>query len=114
MIGKQIVGGIVLAALVGIVLLYAINIASFVGLRVNRTDVTPVFRALGGLLTATVAFGLLLLLAIWLLVKSDSNTFNNRIAQILCSVIEFIRCCYRDSSIVSAEYSRFSDSTIHF
>jgi APA family basic amino acid/polyamine antiporter len=62
-IGKQVVGGIVLAALVGTVLPYGINIASFVGLRLHREDVTPAFRAPGGLLTAVVAFGFLLLLA---------------------------------------------------
>ena len=65
-IGKQVVGGIVLAALVGTVLPYAINIASFVGLRVHREDVTPAFRAPGGLLTAAVAFGFLTLLALGL------------------------------------------------
>lgn len=65
-IGKQVVGGIVLAALVGTVLPYAINIASFVGLRVYRTDVTPAFRAPGGLLTAAVALGFLTLLALGL------------------------------------------------
>ena len=65
-IGKQVVGGIVLAALVGTVLPYAINVASFVGLRVHRTDVTPAFRAPGGLLTAAVAFGFLTLLALGL------------------------------------------------
>jgi APA family basic amino acid/polyamine antiporter len=62
-IGKQVVGGIVLAALVGTVLPYSINIASFVGLRLYREDITPSFRAPGGLLTAVVAFGFLLLLA---------------------------------------------------
>ena len=65
-IGKQVVGGIVLAALVGTVLPYAINIASFVGLRVYRTDVTPAFHAPGGLLTAAVALGFLTLLALGL------------------------------------------------
>lgn len=65
-VGKQVVGGIVLAALVGTVLPYAINIASFVGLRVYRTDVTPTFRAPGGLLTAAVAFGFLVLLGVGL------------------------------------------------
>jgi APA family basic amino acid/polyamine antiporter len=65
-IGKQVVGGIVLAALVGTVLPYAINIASFVGLRGYRTDVTPAFRAPGGLLTAAVALGFLTLLALGL------------------------------------------------
>ncbi|MFB6129749.1 MAG: amino acid permease [Salinigranum sp.] len=65
-VGKQVVGGIVLAALVGTVLPYAINLASFVGLRVYRTDVTPPFRAPGGLLTAAVALAFLVLLAVGL------------------------------------------------
>jgi len=62
-IGKQVVGGVVLAALVGTVLPYAINVASFVGLRRYRTDVTPSFRTPGGLLTAAVALCFLCLLA---------------------------------------------------
>jgi len=65
-VGKQVVGGIVLAALIGTVLPYLINVASFVGLRTYRTDVTPSFRAPGGLLTAAVAFGFLVLLALGL------------------------------------------------
>lgn len=65
-IGKQVVGGIVLAALVGTVLPYAINLVSFAGLRFYRDDVTPSFRAPGGLFTAIVAFGFLVLLAIGL------------------------------------------------
>lgn len=65
-IGKQVVGGIVLAALVGTVLPYTVNIVSFVGLRTYRTDVTPPFRAPGGLFTAAVAFCFLVLLAIGL------------------------------------------------
>lgn len=65
-VGKQVVGGIVLAALVGTVLPYAINIASFVGLRVYHNDITPPFRAPGGLFTAAVAFCFLALLAIGL------------------------------------------------
>ncbi|SEP01292.1 Amino acid permease [Halogranum amylolyticum] len=62
-VGKQVLGGIVLAALVGTVLPYAINIASFVGLRVYRRDVTPTFYAPGGLVTAAIALGFLSLLA---------------------------------------------------
>lgn len=65
-VGRQVVGGLVLAALVGTVLPYAIDVASFVGLRVYRTDVTPTFHAPGGLLTAAVALGFLVLLAIGL------------------------------------------------
>lgn len=65
-IGKQIVGGIVLAALIGTILPYAINIASFVGLRVHRTDITAPFRAPGGLYTAAIALCFLTLLAIGL------------------------------------------------
>lgn len=65
-IGKQVVGSLVLAALLGTVLPYTINIASFVGLRVYRDDVSPVFRAPGGLLTAAVALGFLILVAIGL------------------------------------------------
>ena len=56
-IGKQVVARIVLAALVGTILPYAINIASFVGLRIYRTDVMPAFHAPGGLLTAAIALG---------------------------------------------------------
>jgi APA family basic amino acid/polyamine antiporter len=65
-VGKQVIGGIVLAALVGTVLPYAINIASFVGLRVYRDDISAPFRAPGGLVTATIAFGFLVLLAVGL------------------------------------------------
>lgn len=65
-VGKEVVGGLVLAALVGTVLPYAINIASFVGFRVYRDDLTATFRAPGGLLTAAVAFGFLVLLAVGL------------------------------------------------
>lgn len=65
-VGKEVVSGLVLAALVGTVLPYAINIASFVGFRVYRDDVTSTFRAPGGLLTAAVAFGFLALLAVGL------------------------------------------------
>ncbi|WP_435099790.1 APC family permease [Halarchaeum sp. P4] len=65
-VGKQVVGGVVLAALVGTVLPYAINVASFVGLRVHRTDVDAPFRAPGGLATAALAFGFLVLLAVGL------------------------------------------------
>ncbi len=65
-VGKQVTGGIVLAALVGTVLPYAINIASFVGLRVHRGDISAPFRAPGGLVTAAVAFGFLVLLAVGL------------------------------------------------
>lgn len=68
-VGKEVVGGIVLAALIGTVLPYAINIVSFVGLRLYRTDITPTFRAPGGLFTAFVAFGFLLLLALGLSVN---------------------------------------------
>jgi APA family basic amino acid/polyamine antiporter len=68
-ISKQVVGGIVLAALVGTVLPYSINIASFVGLRIYRTDVTPTFHAPGGLFTVTIAFCFLVLLAIGLSVN---------------------------------------------
>jgi len=65
-IGKQVVGGVVLAALVGTVLPYAINVGAFVGLRTYRTDVDVPFRAPGGLLTAAVAFCFLVLLAVGL------------------------------------------------
>lgn len=65
-VGKQVVGGVVLAALIGTVLPYAINVASYVGLRVHRTDVAPPFRAPGGLLTAAVALCFLLALAVGL------------------------------------------------
>jgi amino acid transporter len=65
-VGKEVVSGLVLAALVGTVLPYAINVASFVGLRVYREDLTASFRAPGGLLTAAVAFGFLVLLAVGL------------------------------------------------
>ncbi|GGL64910.1 APC family permease [Halocalculus aciditolerans] len=65
-VGKAVVGGLVLAALVGTVLPYTINVASFVGLRRYRTDVTPSFRAPGGLLTAALAFCFLVLLAVGL------------------------------------------------
>ena len=68
-IGRQVVGGIVLAALVGTVLPYAINIASFVGLRVYRGDVAAPFRAPGGLLTAAIACCFLALLAVGLSVE---------------------------------------------
>ncbi|WP_276248539.1 APC family permease [Haladaptatus sp. YSMS36] len=65
-VGKQVIGGIVLAALVGTVLPYTINVAAFVGLRVFRTDISAPFRAPGGLLTAVVALCFLGLLAMGL------------------------------------------------
>lgn len=65
-VGRRIVGGIVLAALIGTILPYAINIASFVGLRVYRTDVSPPFRAPGGLVTASLALSFLAVLAVGL------------------------------------------------
>jgi basic amino acid/polyamine antiporter, APA family len=74
-VGKQIVGGIVLAALVGTVLPYAINIASFVGLRVYRSDVTVPFRAPGGLVTAAAAFCFLVILAVGLSIDHPVATF---------------------------------------
>ena len=74
-VGKQVVGGIVLAALVGTVLPYAINIASFVGLRVYRTDLSAPFRAPGGLVTAAVGFGFLVLLAVGLSVDYPVAAF---------------------------------------
>jgi len=68
-IGRQVLGGLVLAALVGTVLPYAINIASFVGLRVHRSDVSAPFRTPGGLFTAAIAFCFLALLAVGLSVE---------------------------------------------
>lgn len=65
-IGKQVVGGIVLAALIGTVLPYTINIVSFIGLRVYRTDVSAPFRAPGGLVTASIALCFLVLLTVGL------------------------------------------------
>lgn len=50
---------LVVAALVGTGLPYAINVLSFVGLRYYRTDVEPPFRAPGGYALAAVAFGAL-------------------------------------------------------
>lgn len=47
---------LVVAAIVGTGLPYAINVLSFVGLRYYRTDVTPPFRAPGGYGLAAVAF----------------------------------------------------------
>lgn len=62
-IGKQVGGGIVLIALMGMVLPYTSNIVSLVGLRVYRTDVSPPFHAPGGLFTASIALCFLVLLA---------------------------------------------------
>src|SRR5699024_7467353 len=47
---------IVLAALVGTVIPYAINVVSRVGLRRYRSDVTPTFEAPGGVVLPAVAF----------------------------------------------------------
>jgi len=47
---------IVLAALVGTVIPYAINVLSLVGLRRYRSDVTPTFEAPGGMVLPAVAF----------------------------------------------------------
>lgn len=62
-IEREIVDGLILAALVGTILPYAVNIASFVGLRIYRDDVTPALHAPDGLFTAAIAFGFLTLLA---------------------------------------------------
>lgn len=47
---------LVIAAVVGTGVPYAINILAFVGLRYYRTDVTPSFRAPGGYVLPSVAF----------------------------------------------------------
>ncbi len=47
---------LVISAIVGTGVPYAINIVAFVGLRRYRTDVTPPFRAPGGLALPSVAF----------------------------------------------------------
>ncbi|MFB6070053.1 MAG: APC family permease [Halanaeroarchaeum sp.] len=52
-----------IAALVGTAIPYGINILAFLGLRYYRTDVTPSFRAPGGIALAAVAF-LVVLVAI--------------------------------------------------
>jgi len=50
---------LVIAAVVGTGVPYAINILSFVGLRYYRTDVSPAFRAPGGYALPVVAFAVL-------------------------------------------------------
>jgi APA family basic amino acid/polyamine antiporter len=53
---RNLYGQVVLAALIGTVIPYAINILAFVGLRYYRPDVTPTFRAPGGYVLPVVAF----------------------------------------------------------
>jgi APA family basic amino acid/polyamine antiporter len=52
---RNLYGQVVLAALIGTVIPYAINILAFVGLRYYRSDVTPTFRAPGGYVLPAVA-----------------------------------------------------------
>lgn len=53
---RNLYGQVVLAALIGTVIPYAINILAFVGLRYYRPDVTPTFRAPGGYVLPVIAF----------------------------------------------------------
>lgn len=53
---RNLYGQVVLAALIGTVIPYAINILAFVGLRYYRPDVTPSFRAPGGYVLSAIAF----------------------------------------------------------
>jgi APA family basic amino acid/polyamine antiporter len=52
---RNLYGQIVLAALIGTVIPYAINVLAFIGLRYYRPDVTPTFRAPGGYILPVVA-----------------------------------------------------------
>lgn len=52
---RNLYGQIVLAALIGTALPYAINVLAFVGLRYYRPDVSPSFRAPGGYVLAAIA-----------------------------------------------------------
>lgn len=56
----------IVAALVGTAIPYAINILAFLGLRYYRTDITPEFRAPGGVGLAVVAFAVVALAVVGL------------------------------------------------
>ncbi len=56
---RNVYGQVVLAALVGTAIPYAINVVAFVGLRYYRPDVTPSFRAPGGYALPAIALGFL-------------------------------------------------------
>jgi len=63
---RNVYGQVVLAALVGTAIPYAINVVAFVGLRYYRPDVTPTFRAPGGYLLPVVALAFLGLVVVGL------------------------------------------------